>query len=118
MANEKNLIPGAHPLTVEEASRGGIASGKARAARKTLREELLALLTVEIKDKKSGAVMQTQAALSSALIRKALSGDTKAYEIIRDTIGERPVEKVMLAEVEQEVIDEVERAVLNDTEIK
>lgn len=38
----------------------------------------------------------------------------KAMEFARDTIGEKPAEKVMFAEVEQEVIDEVERAVLNE----
>lgn len=114
MANEQNLIPAAHHLTVEEQSAGGKASAKVRAARKTLREELLALLTVDIKDKNTGTVMQTQAALSSALIRKGLKGDVKAYELIRDTIGEKPIEKIMLAEVEQEVIDEVEKAVLGD----
>ena len=37
----------------------------------------------------------------------------KAFEIVRDTAGQKPVEKVMIAEVEQDVIDEVERAVLD-----
>ena len=37
MANEQNLIPGAHPLTVEEASKGGKASGKARKRKADLR---------------------------------------------------------------------------------
>ena len=29
-----------------------------------------------------------------ALIEKAQSGDTKAFEVIRDTIGEKPVDKL------------------------
>ena len=82
--NEDNLIP---VRTKEEARelgrRGGIASGEARRKRKTLREELLALL-------EEG---DTQSKVSLSLIGKALTGDTKAFEVIRDTIGEKPTEK-------------------------
>jgi hypothetical protein len=73
--------------------------------RKTLREELLYLLS-------DG---QTQTSLSVALINEGLKGNTRAYEIIRDTIGEKPVEKVAIADVEQSVIDEVESAVLGES---
>jgi len=37
MANEQNLIPGSHPLTVEEASKGGKNSGKTRRRKADLR---------------------------------------------------------------------------------
>lgn len=62
--------------------------------RKTLREELLVLLGEEVTDKNTGRVMATQAAISAALIKQAISGNYRAFEIIRDTIGEKPVEKV------------------------
>lgn len=73
---------------------------------------MLSLLESDVVDKK-GNTKQAQVAMSAALIKQAISGNTKAFEIIRDTIGEKPVDKVMIAEVEQSVIDEVERAVLN-----
>ena len=50
MANEKNLIPQAHILTVEEASKGGQNSGKARREKKTIQKILADLLDSEIKD--------------------------------------------------------------------
>ena len=31
--------------------------------------------------------------LFAALIKKAANGDTKAFEVIRDTIGEKPTDK-------------------------
>lgn len=111
MANEQNLVRGddAHKLTAEEASKGGKRSGEVRRERKALKEELLMLLESD----------DTQKKISVALIQEAIRGNnagsvTKAFEVIRDTIGERPVEKVMIAEVEQDVINEVERAVLDD----
>lgn len=89
----------------EKARKAGLISGEVRRARKTLREELLELLTVEVVDSK-GNKNSTQAALSSALIKQALRGNTKAFEIIRDTIGEKPAENVNLVSSDFSALDE------------
>ena len=49
------------------------------------------------------------------MFKKALQGDTRAFETLRDTVGQKPVDKIMIAEFEQDVIDEVE-AMVNDEE--
>ena len=36
----------------------------------------------------------TQSKISLALIQKAINGDTKAFEVIRDSIGEKQTEKI------------------------
>ena len=36
----------------------------------------------------------TQDNITLALLDKALKGDTKAYEVIRDTVGEKPTDKI------------------------
>ena len=108
MANEQNLIPNSErtPSELREMARnGGLASGEARRKRKTLKEELLLMLSEG----------ETQQSVTLALIEKAMSGDTKAFEVIRDTIGEKPVDKVMIADVEPSVIAEVE-AIVNGQE--
>ncbi len=87
MPNEKNLKKDFTPKERQENGRKGAAiTNKKIAARKSLREELLALL-------KTG---DTQNRMSLALIEKAISGDTKAFEIIRDTIGEKPKDTCLL----------------------
>lgn len=48
-------------------------------------------------------------------MKKAMKGDVKAFEVLRDTAGEKPVEKVMVAEVEQSIIDEVWKMVKDET---
>ena len=78
--------------------------------RKTLREELLVLLGEDVTDKNTGRVMPTQAAISAALIKQAISGNYRAFEIIRDTIGEKPVEKVAVTTPAPDVIEGVEKA--------
>ena len=100
MANERNLIPNSErtPNELREMARnGGLASGEARRKRKTLKEELLLMLS-------DGDIQEK---ISLALINEAINGNnagsvTKAFEVIRDTIGERPVEKVQAT---QTVVD-------------
>jgi hypothetical protein len=100
MANEQNLIPMNERTKSEQraiASAGGKASGEARRRRKTLKEELLAILSDD----------DIQKRMSLALINEAIEGNnagsvTRAFETIRDTIGEKPVDKM---ETTQTVID-------------
>ena len=86
----ENLKP-FNELTEEEqreiARKGGKASGEARAKRKTLKEELLLLLSEG----------DTQQKVSLAVLQEALNGNIKAFETIRDTIGEKPKENIDLA---------------------
>ena len=100
LANAENLVSLADRTTEEQraiASAGGKASVEARRKRKTLREELLLMLS-------DGDIQEK---ISLALINEAVNGNnagsvTKAFEVIRDTIGERPVEKVQAT---QTVVD-------------
>ena len=98
MPNEQNLIPQAHVLTVEEQSKGGVESGKSKRRRRTLKEELLLMLEDP----------EVQKSVAAALIREATEGNNagsvaRAFETIRDTIGEKPVDKLeMKAEMNVE----------------
>lgn len=116
MAREDNLLKGddIHKLTVEEQSAGGRASVEARRRKRDLRLALEALLEKSYSDKKSGVTMTGAETISTALFKKALKGDTRAFEVIRSTVGQDPVQKIVMAEVDADVIDEVEKAVLGD----
>lgn len=113
MANEQNLRPCEYKLSQDEAKRGGKASGEARRAKRDLRKALEMLLEKEYKDKAGNAITGTEA-ITAKLFEQAMKGNIKAFETLRDTVGQKPVEKIMYAEVEQDVIDEVERAVLDE----
>ena len=100
MANEQNLKPVRTKSEARERGRnGGIKSGEIRKERKTFKDELLFLL----------ANGDTQSKVSIALIEKALSGDTKAFEVIRDTIGEKAVEKVENKNIEMSYEDYIKK---------
>ena len=105
MANEQNLKPQAHILTVEEQSKGGAASGEARRAKKTLRElvELFGELGVNPDTRKLMKQLGIPEDLMTrkmqpvvALFNKANKGDVSAFNAIRDIIGEKPVDETKL----------------------
>ena len=90
MANPENLIPQAHKLTVEEASKGGIASGKARRKKKMLREimEEYGPLPDDLDPTISNDISVVIAQYKLAKSEKP--GSTQAATFIRDTRGEKP----------------------------
>ena len=92
----KNLIP-ANKRSKDEArklgQKGGIKSGEVRRMRKTLKEHLLLLLSEK----------SVQEDICIAII-------DKAFQIIRDTIGEKPIENLCVSSVNmnlQKSYDEV-----------
>ena len=123
MANEQNLIPNSErsPNEVRKnGKKGGINSGKARRRKKEFRE-----LFEKMLDEQGGNLNGEPVTRKELIVARAMkilqdpnSSDAreflKAFEIVRDTIGEKPVEKVMVADVSQDVIDEVEAMVLED----
>ena len=90
MANEQNLIP-LNKRTPRErkeiARKGAEATNRIKAERKTLKEELLLALSTG----------DTQKRISTAIIEQAQKGNTKAFEIIRDTIGEKVQDNIQIS---------------------
>lgn len=106
MANQKGNPQNLTPFNKMDAkkkseiqSKGVRASAKKRKEQKTLKEELLLLL----------AEGDTQKKISLAVIQKALQGDIKAFEVIRDTTGQKCVEKVEISQTVDESIKEIEK---------
>lgn len=120
---QKDLIP-VTMRTKEEAKelsrKGGINSGKARRNKAALKDCLNILMEKKYLDDKTGKKLTGAELLAVNLFTKAIQeGDTakaaRAFEVIRDTSGQKPIDKVMVAEVDQTVIDEVEAMINDDT---
>lgn len=107
MANEQNLRPSEYKLSQEEAKKGGIRSGEARRAKRDLRKALEMLLERDFTDKNGKTGTGTEL-LTAKLFEQALKGNVKAFETIRDTVGQKPTERIAIAEVDTDIIDEVE----------
>jgi hypothetical protein len=118
-----NLIK-AEDLTSDElrerAKKGGIASGKARREKKAMKDTLETLLAMPLKDGQvaglediqsiaslKGKNISVQEAIMLAQIQKAMKGDTRAAEYIRDTSGNKMREGLLDYEEQQARIDKL-----------
>ena len=105
--NMENLIPNSSrtPEELREMTRkAGIASGKARRKKKLFKEQIELLLSLPLKDKNVKAKLKkigidannldNQMAIIISLYQRALKGDVKAFNALRDTVGEKPKEVI------------------------
>ena len=112
MANEKNLIPFTSEQNREEAQKngrkGGVASGKARREKADLRRQMQLWMESDVGKDSKGEPMTGAQMMVRVAVKELSKGNPKFWELVRDTAGFKPVDKVMIADVEQSVIDEVE----------
>lgn len=97
--NKENLVSLADRTTEEVreiARKGGIASGESRRKRKTFKESLLLALETE----KDGKLIQELGI--EAIIKKYIDGDLEVFKTVRDTVGEKPVDKQVNVETDLE----------------
>lgn len=123
MANIETLKPFTSEQSREEAvkngSKGGKASGEARRKAKTLREGLEKLMSLPIHDEATkefirelgfdSEELSNRMAINVAMYQEALKGNVKAYELIRDTLGEKPIDKLAIEEAPQIVLKRPEK---------
>ena len=106
MANDENLRTPTTKEAREIGRKGGIASGIAKRRKKLMRESLEILCQLPAKGGRAtdvesiknfaelkGKNITVEQAMLIAQIKKALGGDTRAIEFIRDTMGQKPVEE-------------------------
>lgn len=110
MANEQNLIPNNErsPNEVRENGRkGGKASAKKRQQNKTFKELCNQFANNIITNEKlkkqlvelgiTDNEVSNKMAMVVALWKEAIKGNTRAFELYRDTIGEKPIEKTEIS---------------------
>lgn len=120
MANEQNLVPFTSEQDREKAKqngiKGGIASGKVRREKRLIKDSIEMVLGLEVKNEKmreqlkklgiQDEDMTNQLALVVAMVNKGLKGDTQAFNSLRDTIGQKPIERTEVTEVPK-IVDDV-----------
>ena len=121
MANgHENLIPFDKRTEAEQRAirqKGGKASGKARAEKADFKRKCQIWMESTVAHDELGRPLTGADLMVAVAGREIKEGSSRFWELMRDTAGFKPVDKVMVAEVEQDTIDEVESMVLgNGTE--
>lgn len=106
MANEQNLRPSEHILTLEEAKKGGIRSGEVRRERRKMKEDLIALLNSNNSKGKNYQEL-VQVGLIANAIDKKKGGNPQAYALIAKMVGEleEHTEEQSTPEIELDIVD-------------
>ena len=102
MANVQNLRPPTTKEARERGAKGGKASAKAKKEKKLMKEQMLALLSLPLKDDRAKAQLKSlgidaddidnQMALIVSVYQQALRGNMQAMNQIREIIGEKVIE--------------------------
>lgn len=101
MANEQNLIPGAHKLTQEEQSEGGKKSGEVRRLKAAVKKALDGKVPEDMQElikvlENAGVDTTNDNGIAFAVVLKALKGDLSAATWIRDIVGEKPKDELQI----------------------
>lgn len=110
MANEQNLKP-FNSLTEKEqreiTSKGGKASAKKRQQNKTFKEIINKFLDGKVTNEELKQQMvkfgfkdkevNNKSCAVFALWKEAIKGNTKAFELLRDTVGEKPQDQLKIS---------------------
>lgn len=107
MANEQNLRPPTSEEARERGRKGGKASAKKRQQNKTFKEIINKFLDGQVTNEELKQQMvkfgfadnevSNKSCAVFALWKEAIKGNTKAFELLRDTIGEKPQDKVNIS---------------------
>lgn len=115
MANEENLT---HKLTVSEQRAGGKASGAARRKKREIREMLEEYLAMPAKVNGRDATRKDVMVLNAIrIVTEGNASDSdflKAFALIRDSIGEAPVQRVEVDTIDPQARERVERILAED----
>lgn len=120
MPHPENIEPHKYQVgderAVENGRKAAAASVEARRKKASMRMALDVLLEKDynIKDPDDAAKRKDVSgaeALALVMMGKALRGDPKAWELVRDTAGQKPIERMVIADVDAETLADVERLV-------
>ena len=95
-------------LRAKEAQKNSVASRKERG---DLRKLCQIWMEEEVATGKDGEKITGGQMMVRVAVKEVAKGNSKFWELLRDTAGYKPVDKVMMAEVDPGVIDEVEQIV-------
>jgi anti-sigma factor RsiW len=99
----------------EIARKGQAAAVESKRRNRNIRKALQAWLEGDSGAKgKDGEMLSGTDLMVAVAVKEMARGNPKFWELIRDTSGQKPVEQIMVAEVDPAVIDEIEKAVLEE----
>jgi len=134
MATKEQLMKmGLHVLSPEErqaaASRGGKKSQENKRRRKSMQMIAQQVLEMKLRDEqeirqalRDGGMTDNDINYAAGIImvqtQKAMGGDTKAAEFVRDTSGQKPVDGLMVGNLDDKPFEMLDLTALTDEQLR
>lgn len=110
-------LPGQRFGTSDERAReAGRRSGEARREKGDLRRLCQLWMNEEVGTDKDGQKITGGQMMVRVAVKEVAKGNPRFWELLRDTAGFKPVDKVVVAEIDPGIIDEVESIVAETTD--
>ena len=107
-----STLPGKRFVTTDERAReAGKLSGAARREKGDLRKLCQIWMEEEVATGKDGEKITGGQMMVRVAVKEVAKGNSKFWELLRDTAGFKPVDRVMVADVDPSVIADVEQMV-------
>ena len=114
---DRSTLPGKpFGTTDERASEAGKRSGESRREKADLRRLCQIWMEEDVGTDKDGKPMTGGQMMVKVAVKEIAKGNPRFWELLRDTAGFKPVDKVMVAEIDPGVIAEVEQMVKEASE--
>lgn len=116
MANYDNIKDhGFDRLTAEErrklAQKAGKKSGEVRREKADLKKQMQIWLDAEVSKDANGNTLTGAEYMVQVAVREMRKGNPKFWELIRDTAGQKPIDRIQIAEIDADIMEEVDNLV-------
>ena len=106
-------VPKGKPFVTGDsrAKEAQLKGAKAKHEKADLRRLCKLWMETDVGTDKDGKTITGSEMMVRVAVKEVAKGNPRFWELLRDTAGFKPVDKVMVAEIDPEVIDEVEKLV-------
>lgn len=133
MTKEQLMSMGLHAMTPEErlaaSSRGGKKSQENKRRRKSMQAIAQQVLEMKLRNEqeirqalREGGMTDNDINYAAGIImvqtQKAMSGDTKAAEFVRDTSGQKPVDGLVVGNLDDKPFEMLDLTALSDEQLR
>lgn len=102
-------------LTAEErrelAQKAGRKSGEVRREKADLKKQMQIWLDAEVARDLNGNVLTGAEYMVQIAVQEMKKGNPKFWELIRDTAGQKPIDRIQIAEIDADIMEDVDNLV-------
>lgn len=95
----------------ELAQKAGKKSGEVRREKADLKKQMMVWLEADVSKDANGNAITGAEYMVQVAVREMRKGNPKFWELIRDTAGQKPIDRIQIAEIDADIMNDVDNLV-------